>query len=150
MSAMFFFLLRDRPRLVVGVERDEGEVAGRDREQALAVAVTGDRLRPQWPSSFGLVWTRSAKIEISSPTLGAPVNLSASAATTTHLPRAWRDARLPAASAIWLISQPPKIPPYGLVSVGMAVTRIRGMRSDKSACSVTMPVEEYAKGQRRA
>jgi len=56
-------------------------------------------------------FSSSAKTEISSPTDGAPVKLNPSAATTTHLPLAVRDARLPAASAIWLINHPPNTPP---------------------------------------
>ena len=55
--------------------------------------------------------TRSANTEISSPTLGAPLKLKLSAATTTHLPLAVREASDPAASAIWLISHPPNTPP---------------------------------------
>ena len=53
----------------------------------------------------------STNTDNSSPTAIAPGKRSSSAATTTHLPRATRDARLPAASAIWLINHPPNTPP---------------------------------------
>ena len=48
----------------------------------------------------------------------------ASTATVTLRPSAMRMAMLPAARSICAISQPPKMSPDGLVSAGMAITRI--------------------------
>ena len=50
-----------------------------------------------------------------------------STATVAARPRAVSAARLPAARSIWVISQPPKMSPAGLVSAGMAIVRIAGL-----------------------
>src|SRR6478736_4369999 len=80
----------------------------------------------------------------------APGNLIASAATRIALPPECRDANDPQANPICPISHPPNTPPYGLVSEGIAVTRMRGRRSAKIAALVSMPVHEQAKRNRRA
>src|SRR3569832_2651493 len=50
----------------------------------------------------------------------------ASAATVAVRPPARRTATVAAARSIWAICQPPKMPPEGLVSAGMAMVRIAG------------------------
>ena len=87
------------------------KLAARHRERPLAVALAGLGVGARWSAMLRPCFSSSAKTLISSPTAGAPVKARSSAATTTHLPRALREARLPAASAIWLISHPPNTPP---------------------------------------
>ena len=67
-----------------------------------------------------------AKSETSSPTFTGRWKRMPSTATVAARPRAVSAARLPAARSIWLISQPPKMSPAGLVSAGMAMVRITG------------------------
>src|SRR5690606_7772826 len=72
-----------------------------------------------------------------SPTLTGAMKVMASTATVTTRPLTRSTAAMAPAMSIWLITQPPKISPAGLVSAGMA--RVRMVRAPLgSVASVSM------------
>ena len=65
-----------------------------------------------------------------------------STATVAQRPRARRKATVAPARSICDISQPPKMSPSGLVSLGMAMVRITGVSSGQACGSSMMHLQK--------
>src|SRR5690606_5962962 len=71
-----------------------------------------------------------------SPTLTGAMKVIASTATVTTRPVTRSTAAMAPAMSIWLITQPPKMSPAGLVSAGMARVRMVSVPEGSAAGSV--------------